>query len=82
MGYENTDAIGDDEKPNAVGLVNVGENAVFVAVGGYASAPGTCAIGESGQVYCWGVAQYLGYGDGSDRGGTPGSMPPGPVPFE
>ncbi len=82
MGYENTDAIGDDEQPNAVGLVNLGENAVFVAVGGYSPQSGSCAIGESGRVFCWGVAQYLGYGDGSDRGGTPGSMPPGPVPFE
>lgn len=85
LGYENLGAVGDDEVPASVGVVNVGENVVFVAVGGQPFAPATCAIGVSGKVYCWGDSQYagyLGYGDGNDRGGTPGSMPPGPVPFE
>lgn len=62
--------------------MNLGESAVFVAVGGYSGWPASCAVGVSGKVYCWGKANYLGYGDGSDRGGSPGSMPPGPVPFE
>lgn len=37
---------------------------------------------EGGARNCWGDHEFLGYGDEMDRGGTPGTMPPGLVPFE
>ncbi|MBZ0214815.1 MAG: hypothetical protein K8H99_13525, partial [Nitrospirae bacterium] len=44
LGYEDSEDIGDDERPNARGSVNVGEEAVYVTTGGsFGSA--SCAIG-------------------------------------
>ncbi|MCB9731600.1 MAG: hypothetical protein H6745_03075 [Deltaproteobacteria bacterium] len=82
LGQGDLSSIGDDETPASKQPVPLPEPAVFVATGQLAGPGVSCAIGESGQLYCWGSAELLGYGDGSDRGGTPGSMPPGPVPFE
>lgn len=82
LGQPDLDAIGDDEEPASKPLVPLPEPAVFVATGQLTGSGVSCAIGESGKLYCWGSADLLGYGDGSDRGGSPGSMPPPPVPFE
>ncbi|MCA9517428.1 MAG: hypothetical protein KC635_20950 [Myxococcales bacterium] len=82
LGYEAGESIGDDEPAVTGGPVDVGEPAAFVAVGGSRFVDGTCAIGVSGKLHCWGAAGYTGYGDGVDRGAVPGTMPPGDVPFE
>jgi alpha-tubulin suppressor-like RCC1 family protein len=73
LGYGNGDAIGDDEVPASVGLVDVGGAVVELALGnGH-----TCALLETGAVRCWGSGQYgtLGYGntDGIGDDETPAS---------
>lgn len=85
LGQERDLAIGDDELPSIFPAVDIGLDVpVFVTTGG--TGPGdsatSCAIGASGSLYCWGDRTALGYGHGNAIGGTPGSMPPGPVPFE
>lgn len=51
LGHGNFDDIGDDETPAAIGPVPLGEPATAIALGLRHS----CAIGESGSVYCWGA---------------------------
>jgi alpha-tubulin suppressor-like RCC1 family protein/subtilisin family serine protease len=59
LGYANTKSIGDDEKPSAVGAVQVGSAVTAISAGMYH----TCAIVEGGHVRCWGYGKdgRLGY---------------------
>ena len=61
LGYGNGSNVGDDEVPDAVDVVNVGEPTQQI-VGGSGH---TCALLTSGHVRCWGSADYgaLGYGN-------------------
>ncbi len=78
LGYGNTDSIGDDETPDAVGPVDLGPGRTAVAVA--AGANHSCAILDNGSVRCWGFARNgrLGYANTNDIGDdeTPGSVPP------
>ncbi|HET6585081.1 MAG TPA: hypothetical protein VFG69_16605, partial [Nannocystaceae bacterium] len=60
LGYGNTDSIGDDELPSAVGPVDTGGAVVQLATGLHH----TCALLEGGDVRCWGASAegQLGYG--------------------
>lgn len=66
LGYGNTHNIGDDELPNSVGTVSVGEPVLQIVAGRQF----TCALLESGNVRCWGYGLYgeLGYGNIDDVG--------------
>ncbi|MFN8123169.1 MAG: hypothetical protein U0237_12155 [Thermoleophilia bacterium] len=78
LGYGNANDIGNDETPSSAGPVNLGGmNAVAVAAGG----SHTCALGDAGEVRCWGVGAdgRLGDGNTSDIGdneaaGTAGTV--------
>jgi len=78
LGYGNTNAIGDDETPAAVGPVILGDGHVASAVGtgGYH----TCAVRDDARVLCWGsgLDGQLGYGNTRNIGDdeTPGSVGP------
>jgi len=78
LGYGNTDSIGDNETPDAVGTVDLGTGRTAVAVA--AGANHSCAILDNGSVRCWGFGRNgrLGYGNTNDIGDneTPGSVPP------
>lgn len=67
LGYGNTGDIGDDETPWSAGPVNLGGmRAVAVTAGG----SHTCALGDAGEVRCWGAGAdgRLGYGNTNDIG--------------
>ena len=67
LGYGNTEDIGDDETPDIVGDVDIGDDAVVgLAVGGTHS----CVVLETDAVRCWGNAKFgaLGYGAGEHIG--------------
>jgi alpha-tubulin suppressor-like RCC1 family protein len=79
LGYGNTNTIGDNETPAAVGTVDIGAGRTAVAISG--GTLHTCAILDNGAARCWGhntsgelgisgVGPYL----GDDE--TPGSVPP------
>jgi alpha-tubulin suppressor-like RCC1 family protein len=74
LGYANTDSIGDDETPAAVGEVDLGGSVVQLSAG-FAH---TCALMAGGTVRCWGreLDGNLGHGDSGDIGDdeTPASM--------
>jgi cysteine-rich repeat protein len=61
LGYGNTSKIGDDEKPNSVGTVEVGDLVSSVSAG----FSHTCVLLVDGSVKCWGDGTdgKLGYGD-------------------
>lgn len=59
LGYGNTDPIGDDEVPTAVGPVQIGQPAVTVAAG----LKHTCVLLAKGSVRCWGDAANGRLGD-------------------
>lgn len=61
LGYGSTSNIGDDERADAVGPVDVGGPVLQIATG----AAHTCALLEGGTVRCWGDATSgrLGYGN-------------------
>jgi alpha-tubulin suppressor-like RCC1 family protein len=69
LGLGDTENIGDNERPDTVGLVPVTrpEETVRTIVGGVDH---TCILLESGQVRCWGSAQYgqIGSGDTENIG--------------
>jgi alpha-tubulin suppressor-like RCC1 family protein len=69
-----TDAVGDDETPASVPLVDVGAPAVAISAGGYH----VCVLLESRSVRCWGDGGTGVIGYGSDRtigdDETPASM--------
>lgn len=79
LGLGNLERIGDDEVPNAVPPVDLGEAAIQVTAG-YAH---TCALTESGRVFCWGVGEFgiLGHGDTVDIGDDEVPASAGPVPL-
>ncbi len=60
LGYGNLMTIGDDERPDSVGAVDLGAAAVGVVAGHFH----TCALSDTGGVRCWGKAEHgqLGYG--------------------
>ncbi len=62
LGYGNTDNVGDNELPAAD--VDVGAAVQEIATG-YLS---TCALLGSGDVRCWGMGSYLGYGNSNSIG--------------
>jgi alpha-tubulin suppressor-like RCC1 family protein len=60
LGYGNTNSIGDDETPASAGTLDLGGNAITQISSGTRH---TCAISNSGNVYCWGENDHgkLGY---------------------
>ena len=78
LGYANTDTVGDNESPDAVGPVDLGpgRTAVALAAGG----DHTCAVLDDGTVRCWGSGGNgrLGYANKTSVGDTetPGSAGP------
>lgn len=74
LGYENTEAIGDEPGEMPPPAVVVGGTVLQLAAGGSQS----CALLESGAVRCWGRGLFggLGYGNSEDIGDQPGEMPP------
>ena len=77
LGYGNTNNIGDDEFPSALGPVDVGGDVQHVTVGGSHS----CAITVSGTVICWGQAGggQLGYANSNNIGDNELPVAAGPV---
>jgi len=73
-GYGSANSVGDDETPASVGDIDIGENVVTIAAGGYH----TCALLSTGNVRCWGENEngQLGYGNTEDIGDdeTPASV--------
>jgi alpha-tubulin suppressor-like RCC1 family protein len=67
LGQGNTDAIGDNEVPAAIGTVNVGDGGVVQVVAGEFH---TCARLATGRVRCWGGGAFgqLGYANLNDIG--------------
>jgi alpha-tubulin suppressor-like RCC1 family protein len=80
LGYGNTKNIGDDEAPSAAADVNVGGVVIQIATG----FDHTCALLATGEVRCWGEAQYgeLGYGNATDIGDNEYPYTAGDVPWE
>lgn len=80
LGYENANAIGDDEDPASAGDVDVGGTVVQVTTGG----DHTCALLDDDAVRCWGFGGNgrLGYASTANVGNQPGSMPPPDVQVE
>ena len=78
-GEVGSDALGDDEHPAAVGVVALGGKAAQLAAG----AMHTCALLESGDMRCWGRADFgqLGYGatESTDNDTNPASTTIVPV---
>jgi alpha-tubulin suppressor-like RCC1 family protein len=76
LGYGNSDDVGDDEEPAAVGPVDLGGTAISIAAGD----AHTCALMEDHTVRCWGRGDegQLGYGNSHDIGDdeTPASLGP------
>ncbi len=68
LGYGNTDTIGDNETPAAVGTVNLGSGRTARAI--TAGENHTCVILDNRKVKCWGrgVGGRLGYGIPDDIG--------------
>ena len=66
LGYGNIDNIGDNETPNTVGVVNLGQTAKAITAGGSSQFGGghTCALLADNTVKCWGFGRFgrLGYG--------------------
>lgn len=77
LGYGNTDDVGDDETPLAVAPVDIGGDAVAVAVGFTHS----CALRTTGDVVCWGEndSGTLGYGHAEPIGDDEAPAAAGPV---
>ena len=78
LGYANTDTVGDDETPGAVGTVDLGRGRTAAAIS--AGGGHTCAILDDGSVRCWGFGYFgeLGYGNQNNVGDaqTPASVGP------
>ena len=78
LGYGNSQTIGDDETPGAVGPVDLGEGRSAVAIS--AGAFHSCALLDNANVRCWGFGGdgRLGYGNTTTIGDdeTPGAAGP------
>jgi cysteine-rich repeat protein len=76
LGQGDQNAIGDNELPDSVDVVDMGGRAVEIATGGWH----TCALLDDGTLRCWGsnYSGQLGYGHTSDIGHTevPSSVAP------
>jgi alpha-tubulin suppressor-like RCC1 family protein len=61
LGYSSTESVGDNETPDSVAEVDVGDTVERIVGGTYH----TCALTTSSEVRCWGYAGYgsLGYGN-------------------
>ena len=61
LGYGNNNTIGDNETPNTVGVVNLGQTAKAITAGDFH----TCALLADNTVKCWGdgASGRLGYGN-------------------
>ena len=72
-GWDSYGSLGDggptkyvkNEEPNSIETVLVVQSEPYVSIS--ASANSACAVGQSGQVYCWGENSYGQLGDGSTR---------------
>ena len=63
LGYGNTDAIGDDEKPVDAGDVEIADSGSGVKVIQIAAGSRhTCALLDDGRVRCWGNNKYCSTG--------------------
>lgn len=80
LGYGNTNAVGDDEVPSAVGTVSVGGVVVDLVAGGFH----TCALLDTDAVRCWGSARQgqLGYGNRIRIGDDEPPSRAGNVPYD
>ena len=81
LGYGNTNNVGDDETPGAIGPVDLGSGRTATAVS--AGDFHTCALLDDGSVRCWGFGAdgRLGYGNTSDIGDDETPASAGPVPI-
>jgi cysteine-rich repeat protein len=77
LGLGNTNFIGDNELPSAVGPINLGGAATQISAG----AVHTCALRDDGNVFCWGSNSMgqLGYGNTTIIGDTETPLAAGPV---
>jgi alpha-tubulin suppressor-like RCC1 family protein len=75
LGLGNTNSLGDDEAITSVPSIKFPTGFKVKQIA--ASFRHTCALSEEGKVICWGDNQFgqLGYGDTTNRGGTPDSTP-------
>jgi len=80
LGYGNTESIGDDETPAAVGTVDLGPGRTATAIS--AGEGHACAILDNGTVRCWGghnAYGQLGYGNTIPIGDDETPAAAGPV---
>ncbi len=77
LGYGSTDAVGDNETPDAAGPVRLGGPAVAVTAGAFH----TCALLDDGTVRCWGFGGNgrLGYANTQSIGDDESPAAAGPV---
>lgn len=77
LGYASTSPIGDDETPATKSPVQLGGPTVAITTG----RDHTCALVESGDVFCWGRGEYgaLGLGTPADIGDNEPPLSAGPV---
>ena len=72
-GWDSYGSLGDggptkfvmDKEPNAIKTVLVVQSEPYVSISAHSNS--ACAVGQSGQVYCWGENSYGQLGDGSTR---------------
>ena len=78
LGYAASERIGDNEHPAVAGHVNVGDEVLELAMGGYHG----CALLPEGRIRCWGlgVNGQLGYGNADNVGDAETPAAPGDVP--
>jgi alpha-tubulin suppressor-like RCC1 family protein len=77
LGYGNTEDVGNDEPPGAVGPVNLGPGRTATEVS--AARWHSCALLDTGDVRCWGNGSFLGYGNTSSIGDNETPDTAGPV---
>ena len=72
-GWDSYGSLGDggpakyvmNEEPNSIKTVLVVQSEPYVSISAHSNS--ACAVGQSGQVYCWGLNDYGQLGDGSTR---------------
>lgn len=80
LGLGNVIRIGDDETPESAPPLDLGEAAIQLAAG----FQHTCALTESGRIFCWGEGSggRLGHGNSMDIGDDELPASAGPVPLD